>query len=355
VGVPNGAPVNDATARRVAADALQHRGVWVVTIPDALEKDPQRLVEQKIAERLPKQYEQTFGDKRLALYADSIRNVKDAARENFSPLVARNDVFDERLKLVGVDLPVREALPGDVVRVVTYWQAQDLTTVNLSLQKANGEIVASVPIPISIGAHERAQADLQIPPDGNAGTFGADELRVIAQARLIALPVGVIHVLPRENISATSDAAMQPRSELFGGRNVGATIRLTGVALPKQKLRAGESLSITLFWQTDAPLDTSYTVFVHLLGEQYNPAQDNFLWGQVDRLPVDGKLPTNAWPPQQTIADAYEIKVDDNAPNGLYKIEIGLYDANGTRLHVFDAQNNDLGDALIVGQVEIGN
>ena len=37
---------------------------------------------------------------------------------------------------------MREALPGDVVTVVTYWQAQDLTTINLSLQKPNGDIVA---------------------------------------------------------------------------------------------------------------------------------------------------------------------------------------------------------------------
>ncbi|MBI4674197.1 MAG: hypothetical protein HY741_21345, partial [Chloroflexi bacterium] len=350
IGVPNGAPVNQATAQRVAADALQHRGVWVVTIPDALQKDPRRLVEQKIAERLPKQYEQTFGDKRLALYADTLRNVKDAAPENFSPLVARNDVFDDRLKLVGVDLPAREALAGDVVRVVTYWQAQDLATLNLSLQKSNGEVVASVSAPISIGAHERAQADLQIPPDVNA-----NDLRVVAQARLNALPLGTIRVLPREKIGVTSGAGMEPRSERFGG-----AIRLIGVTLPRASVRAGDpstssGLPITLFWQTDAPLDTSYTVFVHLLGAQYNPAQNNFLWGQVDRLPVDGKLPTNAWTPQQTIADAYRVKADDNAPPGVYRIEIGLYDANGTRLRVFDAQGKDIGDALIVGQVEIGN
>lgn len=344
VGVPNGAQVNEATAQRVAADALQRRGVWVVTIPDALQKDPQRLVEQKIAERLPKQYEQTFGDKRLALYADSIRNVKDVAPQNFSPLDARDDVLDERLKLVGVDLPVREALPGDVVRVVSYWAAHDLTTLNVSLQKANGEIVARASIPLSIGAHERAQADLQVPPDVNG-----NELRIVAHARLGALPLGSIDVLPRKASGAVSDAVMQPRSERFG-----AQIRLLGVNAPAQKLRAGDSVPVTLFWQTDAPIATSYSVFVHLLGEQYNPAQNNFLWGQVDRIPVDGKLPTNAWTPQQNIVDAYRVKFDDHAPAGKYKIEIGLYDANGARLRVYDANGNDIGDALIVGEVEVG-
>jgi mannosyltransferase len=345
VGVPNGAPVNDATAQHVAADALQHRGVWVVTIPDALQKDPQRLVEQKIAARLPKQYEQTFGDKRLALYADPIRNVKDVAPENFSPLAARDEILDERLKLVGVDLPVREVLPGDVVRVITYWQVQDLTTLNVALQTPDGRTVAQASIPLSMGAHERAQADLQIPPDVNV-----NELRVVAHARLGALAIGTLAILPRANVPVSRSAAMQPRSERFGD-----SIRLIGVARPQPTARRGETLSVILFWQTNAPVATSYTVFVHLLGAQYNPAQNNFLWGQVDRIPVEGKLPTNAWTPQQMIADAYQVQVDANAPNGMYNIEIGMYDANGTRLRVFDANGNEMGDALIVGQVRIGN
>lgn len=346
VGVPNGTRVTEATAAHVAADALQHNTIWVVTIPDALQQDPTRLVEQKIAARLPKQYEQTFGDKRLTLYTNTTRNVKDVPPKNFSPQTVRDDTFDDHLKLVGADVPVREALPGDVVTVVTYWQAQDLTTINLSLQKPNGDIVARAAIPISIGAHERAQGDLQIPPDANVS-----ELSVVAQARLRALPIGTLHILPRADINPNvTDAAMQPRTERFG-----QNISLDGVSIPSQTFRAGDSVPITLFWQTDAPVATSYTVFVHLLGTQYNPAQNNLLWGQIDRLPLDGKLPTTAWTPNRRIADAYAVKFDDHARAGTYKIEIGLYDATGTRLRVFDANGKDTRDSLVVGEVILGN
>lgn len=348
IGVPNGAKVDAATARRIAAEVYEHDAVWVVTIPDALQQDPAHLVEGALAERLPKQYEQTFGDKRLALYASSIRNVKDATPKNFSPQMRRDDTFDERLKLVGVDLPVHEAFPGDIVRVVTYWQAQDLTTINLALQTAAGEIVARASIPISIGAHERAQGDLQIPPDAIAR--GNGELRVVAQARLSSRALGTIGILPREGLDGNAgDGAMQARSERFG-----ESIRLYGVSAPLKQLRAGESVPVTLFWQTSIPLTTSYTVFVHLLGSQYNPAQNNFLWGQIDRLPLAGKLPTTAWTPGQTIADAYEFKLDAAAPNGTYKIEVGLYDAaTGARLRVFDSNGNDVGDSLIAGTVQV--
>ena len=209
----------------------------------------------------------------------------------------------------------------------------------------DGRAVAQASIPISIGAHERAQADLQIPPDVNA-----TDLRVVAQARLNALQIGTLHVLPRAvNASNAGAQAFQPRAERFGD-----SIRLIGANVDARAAGAGKNLPVTLVWQTDAPLATSYTVFVHLLGEQYNPAQNNFLWGQVDRIPLDGKLPTTAWTPQQKIFDAYQVKFDDNAPAGKYKIEIGMYDANGARLHVFDANGKDLGDALIVSQVEIG-
>lgn len=346
VGTPNGAIVDAAAAARVAAQTLPTRAVWVVTIPDALQNDPQRLVEQKIAERLPKQFEQTFGDKRLTLYADAVRNLRDVPTATFSPQMPRAEVFDERLQLVGVDLPVREVLPGDVVRVVTYWQAQAPVTVSLSLQTADGKAAASATVPVVAGARERAAGDLQAPPDLTTG-----ELRIVAQAGQTARQIGTLNVLPRRDAAsdAGSGAPLEARSERFG-----SAIRLTGVRLARLPVRPGAPVQLTLYWQADAPLTTSYTVFVHLLGAQYNSAQSNYLWGQIDRLPLDGKLPTTAWTPNQSVADPYTVTADPNAPPGAYNIEIGLYDAaTGARLPVTDANGNKNGDALIVGQVEI--
>jgi hypothetical protein len=54
------------------------------------------------------------------------------------------------------------------------------------------------------------------------------------------------------------------------------------------------------------------------------------------------------------IADPYAVPIQPNAPRGLYKIEIGLYDAaTGTRLRVFDSHGQDMGDAVVVGEIEI--
>jgi mannosyltransferase len=348
VGVPNGAAVDDAAARRVAAQAEQYRAAWVVTIPDALVQDPGHLVEAELARHWAKEYDQTFGDKRLTLYASQVRNVKDVPPGNFAPQFARPTPFDGRLTLGGYDLPVREAQPGDAVRAVTYWASQDLANVRIELQRPDGATIAGQTIPISIGAHERAEADLVIPPDTPAA-----ELAIVVRARLAQVQIGSVSVLPRglETTAATLTRALDYR--------LGESIHLVGEDLPRTQFSAGANsngpaVPLTLFWKTDGALATSYTAFVHLLGAQYNPAQANFLWGQIDRIPVEGRLPTSAWPAGQLIADPYAIPIQANAPPGLYKIEVGLYDAaTGTRLRVFDSNARDVGDAVVVGEIEI--
>ncbi len=343
VGVPNGKPVDANTAHRIAVQAMQYQSVWVVTIPDALAQDPQHLVETDLAQHWTKQYEQTFGDKRLTLYANTLHNVKDVPPANFAPQFVRDDEFDSRLRLIGFDLPIREGQPGDTARVVTYWQSFDLADVQLGLQKPDGTIVAQATLPISIGAHERAEGDLVIPPDTTAS-----ELYVVAQARLGQRRLATLHVLPR----AIDTGAADVTTALNYG--LGDSIHLIGLDLPNRQFYAGDSVPLTLFWKTDQPLATSYTVFVHLLGSQYNAAQNNLLWGQVDRLPRGGQLPTTAWPPGATIDDGYTLPIQSKAPPGLYKLEVGLYDeATGARLRVFDANGQAAGDSIIVGQVEI--
>jgi hypothetical protein len=300
-----------------------------------------------LSKRWRKQYEQTFGDKRLTLYANRIHNVKDVPRANFSPLVPRSDEFDSRLKLIGVDLPIREAQAGDTIRVVTYWESGDLANVEIALTSADGNVVATSTYPISIGAHERAEANLVIPP-----TVLSD-LEVVAHARLRQVQIGTLHILPR--VVETNASAITQALDY----RLGSTIRLVGIDLPRREFHVGEpstrsGVPITLFWKTDNAVTASYTAFVHLLGAQYNPGQNNFLWGQVDQIPLDGKLPTTAWLPGQIIQDGYSIPLQANAPIGIYKIEVGLYDAaTGTRLRVLDSHGNDVGDSIIVGEIEV--
>jgi hypothetical protein len=122
-----------------------------------------------------------------------------------------------------------------------------------------------------------------------------------------------------------------------------------GFDLPNASLRPGDTITLTLYWKADSAVDTSYTVFMHLVGKVLNPAQKNYLWGQVDQIPGQGARPATAWAVGQVIPDGYALPIQPNAPAGTYQIEIGLYDtATGTRLKMDDG-----GDALVIEQVQV--
>jgi hypothetical protein len=113
--------------------------------------------------------------------------------------------------------------------------------------------------------------------------------------------------------------------------NLGDQVELLGYDLDTAELKAGGTLALTLYWKALSEMDTSYTVFIHLLD-----AEDK-IWGQRDSLPGNGSLPTTGWLPGEIIADRFEVPVQPDAPPGQYVIEIGMYRAEtGQRLNMLD-------------------
>ena len=55
----------------------------------------------------------------------------------------------------------------------------------------------------------------------------------------------------------------------------------------------------------------------------------NQLIAQQDNLPVEGLAPTNTWQPQTVIRDPYRLLIPENAPEGTYRLHIGLYNEDG--------------------------
>ncbi len=357
LGVPNANNMDTNEARRLAEQAAPYRAVWLVTIPDALAKDPQHLLERALAryqaqgETSPhwrSAYEQSFGDNRLTLYLRTAepRDLSHVPAGNFVPQFASDESFGEEARLLGLDLPVREVQPGDTLRVVTYWRAMAPTRaipLLVRLATGDGATVTEQTTAVPSGDLARAQADLVIPPGTPAGP-----LNVVVRPCCRDVVVGSVDVIPRY-LDISAGLPTHPLDF-----RLGAGIRLAGYNLFESTFQPSDSVPLTLVWKAEQAQTASYTVFVHLLGEHYNAAQNNFLWGQVDSLPRGGQLPTSAWPPGTTIDDPYRVPVAPNAPPGRYKIEVGLYDAAiGARLTVFDANGSPAGDAVIITEIEI--
>lgn len=110
----------------------------------------------------------------------------------------------------------------------------------------------------------------------------------------------------------------------------------------------GNTLGLNLRWQTVAPLEHAFKVFVHLRQPGGEPI------AQSDREPAGGLDPTDAWRPGQPILDRRALLVPRNAPPGTYAVYVGLYTPeNGTRLRVQAPAASDEPDSVLVGHVDL--
>lgn len=116
------------------------------------------------------------------------------------------------------------------------------------------------------------------------------------------------------------------------GASVDGLLRLEGVFVtvnglpvdlgaPEVVIPAGATVRVTLLWEALAETEDSYTVFVHLLGE------DNRLVAQHDGIPTFGTCPTFTWTPGQRLLDRHDLAVPAEAPADEASLLVGIYDS----------------------------
>ena len=124
----------------------------------------------------------------------------------------------------------------------------------------------------------------------------------------------------------------QPLSLTLGGQ-----IRFLGYDVAHTAVQPGGHLQFTLYWQLLAPVSEDYTVFTHLL------SPGNVLLAQVDRQPLQGRVPTSQWLPGGIYADRFDILLPLDIPPGEAQLEVGLYQwTTMERLPVVTAEGQQL-------------
>jgi 4-amino-4-deoxy-L-arabinose transferase-like glycosyltransferase len=126
--------------------------------------------------------------------------------------------------------------------------------------------------------------------------------------------------------------------------NLADKVSFLGYDLLENKIKPGDALQLTLYWQAQSRMmSTNYKVFTHLIDE------DKHIWGQQDSVPGQGRYPTTGWLEGEVIVDEYEIPVEPDAPPGEYILEIGMYDAlTLQRLPAFDRKGERLSEDRIL-------
>ena len=146
-------------------------------------------------------------------------------------------------------------------------------------------------------------------------------------------------------VEAKTPARVPPEERaVFDGR-----IALAGFELPSsQPVRAGDTLPITLTWQSHAELAVNYTFFVHLA-----PFPDTPPIAQEDAQPCDNSYPTTWWSPGEAVEEHRRIALPADAEPGRYTVTAGIYDwGTGKRLPM-RSLDGAAGDQFILGTVTI--
>jgi hypothetical protein len=109
---------------------------------------------------------------------------------------------------------------------------------------------------------------------------------------------------------------------------LGDSIRLLGYDLVTDAVGAGQTFTVTLYWQAVAPVRDSYKVFVHVA------AADGSVQAQSDSLPVFDTRTTPTWGAGEIIIDPHRIVIPAGQAAGDYLLTCGLYLESGSMVRL---------------------
>jgi uncharacterized membrane protein len=267
--------------------------------------------------------------------------------------VQQTATIADGVQLAGYTRLMPEVDAGDMLVLGLGWQVEAGSTgpwtVAVKIAGADGQDIVSTLVTLDDPAGEHfTPVEIFVPPDAPVG-----QASIALLSGRYYTPLTSVSIRPAAWVQ-TSSAAL-PDSATAMGIHYGDDIILAAVQLPEQaRWRAGESIPLTLYWQPLAAVPERYKVFVHLIGDQVNPAGGNTMWGQQDQEPQGGTTQTTRWLPGEMIPDEYTLAISDDVPPGHYTLQVGLYPLlGGTRLLAADPDGASLGDSVIVYEFDI--
>jgi hypothetical protein len=258
--------------------------------------------------------------------------------------------FSGEMKLLGYQLQERAVAPGQSLHLTLFWQAQTAMDRNWSIfvhvvddqgvivaqrdrYPGNGALATTLlapgeafaddyVIPIPDVTYAPAPARIEV------GLYDlVDETRLPLAAGGDSLSLEPVSLAERPPVSLPGLGQIpNPIKENFANQ-----LELIGYDLDRRSARPGEALHLTLYWRASGPIAKNYSFFAHVRGD------GETLWAGQDGWPQQGAAPTSTWRTGQVVKDSYQLALKINTPPGQYAIEVGLYDASGERLGVYDA------------------
>ena len=348
-GIPYGRSIDESVAGwLLEATWEDSSGIWLVTTPDSLRNDPQQAVQSWLADRSLASHTWASGENSLSFYArtsERATTINDLSPQ-FEPPSDLQIELPSGARLMGAWVPLPRYLTGETVHLSLYWSTPPTASGVIELSgPVEREISYEPPVPARTSpTHQQVQVPLS--PDLPAGRYHLS----LREGSSQEVEIGHLTLVHRRIDGTAIPSDMQYPMEV----RLGEAILLLGYDLAESSLAPSDNLELTLYWQAIEPVQTRFKVFVHLVGQVYNPATGNLIWGQQDQEPVNWQVPTTLWSPEAVVMDSYVLSIPSDTPPGDYRLEVGMYGlVDGIRLLAYDPTGISLGDAIILAPVEI--
>ena len=263
-------------------------------------------------------------------------------------------------RLLGYDLPDETLQPGDTLEVTLYWQATGETDQNYAL------FVHLLDEQDLIVAQKNTHPGLGNFPTSRwrVGDSFAETYRLLVPETAYAPAAGPLEVglyLPETGQRLRTPGGADNRR--FGGVTVQSRggsipnptrfnfeneIALRGYEMDTRTLRPGETLTLTLYWETLSDMENNYSIFIHVQGE------DGEIWARTDSWLLSDETPTAVWEVDRRMKSHHPLILDPNTPPGVYDVKIGLYQSqNGQRLKLLAEDGFPLDTRLFLNKIRV--
>lgn len=271
----------------------------------------------------------------------------------------------DKMRLLGYDLPTREVEPGGELALTLYWQVLAPMEQDWSLFVHLNDPVIGAPI---------AQRDMY-PGQGLLATSLLEPGQQLADRIVIQVPPTVYAPAEAELAVGLYNYVTGERLLMAGGQssisletisiqsaqetpypnpvrfNFADQMALIGYQVEPRRLYAGETLTLTLYWEALDEMEIDYTIFTHLRDLE-DPS--NRIYAQHDAPPPNGTL---TWHKGDVIETPFSLTLAEDTPAGVHEIEIGIYhrdEAGGSpRLALVTPDGRIVDDFLILGKVRV--
>ena len=176
------------------------------------------------------------------------------------------------------------------------------------------------------------------------GTDRGDRAHLRERANAIVVYFDDQKILRTQSVDREAPMRVRPEPP----QRFADSILFEGFEIAQSTIKHGDALALVLYWRIVQPLDTNYTVFVHMVDQQGRQVAG------IDSEPHQGNLHTSDLRANYFIPDGYIIPITQDIPTGEYKIMVGLYrPGSHDRLPVLDANGQSIADHFVLETLRI--